>query len=197
MKAKSEDHSARSRIQGLEALLKAAGAKHDAPVDKWDPPYCGDIGLQIASDGTWSYQGSDIGRPALVKLFATVLKREEDGRYFLVTPVEKIDVAVADAPFLAVEMEVRDEGRDQLLIFRTNLDDVVTCDGEHPLRFAEEKGGDGLKPYVRVRGGLDALVARSVTYDLLELAEEDGAGGVGIWSGREFFPIPGYADEVS
>src|SRR5262245_64532106 len=108
----------------LEGLLSAVPERRPAPVESWHPPYCGDIGLRIRSDGTWLYRDSPIGRPSLVKLFASVLRRDADGRHYLVTPAEKIDVAVDDAPFLAVEMEVRDGGRNQRLMLRTNVDDI-------------------------------------------------------------------------
>src|SRR5262245_51830070 len=126
------------RISGLEALLKEQAGTQLPPVERWNPPYCGDIGLAIRADGTWFYQGSPIGRKPLVKLFARVLRRDEDGRHYLVTPMEKVDIAVADAPFLAVEMDVAGQGPDQLLTFRTNVDDVVRCGHRHPLRFASE-----------------------------------------------------------
>lgn len=186
------DRSEIPRIQGLEDLIRSAKAQGAAPVERWSPPYCGDIGLAIARDGQWSYKASVIGRIKLVKLFARVLWCDEAGRHFLVTPAEKVDVKVEDAPFVAVEMEVRGEGGEQELIFRTNLDDVVTCGKGNGLRFAPEDGG-GVKPYVRVRGRLDALVARSVTYDLLNLAREEEIAGqkrFGIWSGGEFFAVP-------
>jgi uncharacterized protein len=172
----------------LEDLLKQAGAHEAAPVERWNPPYCGDIGLAIGADGSWSYQGSPIPRPTLVRLFARVLRRDEDGRFYLVTPAEKVDVAVADAPFMAVEMEATGRGREQSLLFRTNVDDVVRCGAEHPLRFAP---GDELKPYVHVRGRLEALVARALVYDLVELAEEGPDGVAGLWSDGAFFPLPG------
>jgi hypothetical protein len=176
----------------LEDLLKSAEGQSPAPVESWNPPYCGDIGLSILRDGQWHYQGSAIPRAALVKLFARVLRRDEDGRFFLVTPAEKVDVAVADAPFIAVEMQVSDAGRSQTLLFRTNVDDVVRCGPEHPLRFVEGEPDHGLKPYVRVRGRLEALVSRALVYDLVELVSEgpDGAGS-GIWSDGAFFPLPG------
>ena len=110
-----------NRIAGLETLLRAQGTKGPAPVEKWNPPYCGDIGLFIRADGVWLYRGSPITRLPLVKLFASVLRRDADGRHYLVTPAEKVDVGVADAPFLAVEMEVAGAGSAQTLIFRTNL----------------------------------------------------------------------------
>lgn len=174
----------------LEDVLKNADPKGPAPVERWNPPYCGDIGLSISPDGRWHYQGSPIPRLALVKLFARVLRRDEDGRYFLVTPAEKVDVAVADAPFLAVEVQVEGSGREQSLLFRTNVDDVVRCGPEHPLRFVVGDPDYGFKPYVHVRGRLEALVTRAVVYDLVELASEGEGGGHGIWSGGAFFPLP-------
>ncbi|KAB2914851.1 MAG: DUF1285 domain-containing protein [Hyphomicrobiaceae bacterium] len=177
-----------NRIAGLESLLKAQKGKGPAPVDKWNPPYCGDIGMRIRSDGVWLYQGSPIGRMPLVKLFASVLRKDADGRHYLVTPAEKVDVAVEDAPFMAVEMEVQGSGRGQSLIFRTNVDDVVTAGPEHPLRFAVEPRSEGLKPYLLIRGRLEALVTRALYYDLVELAVEDG-GRLGLWSGSKFFPM--------
>lgn len=180
--------AATNRISGLEALLKEQGGKGPAPVDKWNPPYCGDIGMKIRGDGVWFYQGTPIGRMPLVKMFARVLRKDGDGRHYLVTPVEKVDVDVADAPFLAVEMEVQGSGRDQSLTFRTNVDDVVTAGTAHPLRFAAEPGSGGLKPYLHVRGRLEALVTRALYYDLVELAVDEG-DGLGLWSGGMCFSI--------
>ena len=179
-----------TRIAGLEALIKAQGSRGVPPVEQWNPPYCGDIGMKIRSDGVWLYQGSPIGRLPLVKLFASVLRKDEDGKHYLVTPAEKVDVTVEDAPFLAVEMEVQGSGPDQRLIFRTNVDDVVEAGPEHPIRFAVEPSSKGLKPYVLVRGRLEALVTRALYYDLVELAatEDDR---LGLWSGSAFFALPG------
>src|SRR5262245_24392979 len=129
------------RIQGLEALIAAQARR--PPVDSWHPPYCGDIGMEIRADGTWYYRDSPIARLALVKLFASVLRKDADGRHYLVTPAERVDVRVADAPFLAVEMEVRGTGEAQDLIFRTNVDDIVTDSAEHPLRFVGGGGTEG------------------------------------------------------
>jgi uncharacterized protein len=178
---------------GLDAMLKAAAGDKLPPVDSWNPPYCGDIGMSIKSDGTWFYQGSPIGRKPMVRLFSRILRRDADGRYFLVTPVEKVDVAVADAPFLAVEMEVAGEGVDQRLTFRTNVDDVVIAGPENPLRFVLEPAHGGLKPYIRVRGRLDALVTRAVYYDLVALTDPgDGADTrSGLWSAGAWFPLTG------
>ena len=178
-----------NRISGLESLLKTHGSKGPAPVEQWNPPYCGDIGMAIRGDGVWLYQGSPIGRMALVKLFASVLRKDTDGKHYLVTPVEKIDVHVADAPFMAVELQVAGSGRDQRLTFRTNVDDIVAAGPEHPIRFAEEPGSGGLKPYLLVRGRLEALVTRALYYDLVELALDDADRGLGLWSGGTFFPL--------
>ncbi len=181
-----------NRIAGLESLLKGQSGKGPLPVDLWNPPYCGDIGMRIRGDGTWFYQGSPIGRMQLVKLFASVLRRDGDQKHYLVTPAEKVDVTVDDAPFLAVEMEVRERGPGQSLAFRTNVDDIVICDAARPLWFVMERGSGGLKPYVRVRGRLSALVTRALYYDLVEMAvPSDGpeAETVGIWSGGTFFPL--------
>jgi hypothetical protein len=176
-----------SRIIGLESLLKEAASRPGAPVERWDPPYCGDIGLAIAADGTWLYRGSAIRRPALVKVFARVLRRDPDGRHYLVTPAEKVDVVVADAPYLAVEMEVRQDGGVQQIVFRTNVDDIVTVGAGHPLRFTTDPVTGGLKPYLLVRGRLEALVTRALTMDLVALAEEDSAGRLGVGSGGVWF----------
>jgi hypothetical protein len=180
-----------TRISGLEALLQAqAAGKGPAPVERWNPPYCGDIGLRIRADGVWLYRDSPIGRLPLVKLFARVLRKDDDGRHYLVTPVEKIDVAVEDAPFLAVEMEVRGSGEAQCLVFRTNVDDILEAGPEHPLRFAIEPGSGGLKAYLLVRGRLEALLTRALVYDLADLAEATDGRGLGLRSGGAFFLLP-------
>lgn len=178
-----------NRIAGLQALLQAQQGKGPAPVDKWNPPYCGDIGMKIRADGVWIYGGTPIGRLPLVKLFAGVLRKDADGRHYLVTPVEKVDVAVEDAPFLAVEMEVQGAAHAQRLVFRTNVDDIVTAGPEHPLRFVLESSSGGLKPYLLVRGRLEALVTRALYYDLVELAVTDEQRGFGLWSDGAFFPM--------
>jgi hypothetical protein len=162
-------------------------------VDRWNPTFCGDIDMRIGSDGTWFYLGTPIGRPALVKLFASILKREGDG-YFLVTPVEKCGIVVEDAPFVAVELEVEEPGshRERRLHFRTNVDDWVPCGRENALRFEPELGTGGLKPYLHVRRNLWAKVTRSLFYDLVELGEERVVGGVrmfGVASAGEFFAM--------
>jgi uncharacterized protein len=186
--------AASNRISGLETLLKERAGKGPAPVEKWNPPYCGDIGMKIRADGVWIYCGTPIGRMPLVKLFAGVLRKDADGKHYLVTPAEKVDVEVADSAFMAVEMEVRGTGRDQLLVFRTNVDDIVEAGPEHPIRFAIEPGSEGLKPYLLVRGRLEALVTRALYYDLVELAVDE-AEGLGLWSGGAFFAMPAVTSE--
>jgi uncharacterized protein len=158
------------------------------PLESWRAPYCGDIGLKIRSDGTWLYRESPIRREALVRLFASVLRKDADGRTYLVTPAEKVDVTVEDAPFLAVAMEVEGKGRGQDLVFTTNVGDVVLCGPSHPLRFSEQQPGHGLKPYLLVRGRLEALLTRSLTFDLVALATQKGRQ-TGVWSGGVFFPL--------
>jgi uncharacterized protein len=183
--------TAAAGLSGLEALLKAQAGDRPPPVERWNPPYCGDIGMAIRRDGTWIYQNSPIGRKPLVRLFSRVLRRDADDRFYLVTPVEKIDIAVEDAPFLAVEMEVSGSGREQSLVFRTNVDDVVACGPDHPLRFETEAGSGGLKPYLHVRGRLEALVTRALYYDLVELAVTGEADRLGIWSNGHFYVMEG------
>lgn len=168
----------------LEALAKATGGRGLPPVHLWNPPYCGDIGLKIARDGTWSYQGSPITRPALARLFSTILRRDPEG-YMLVTPAEKVSVEVEDAPFLAVSM--RNEA--ETLVFTTNVGDEVAAGPDHPLRF-ETGAAEGLKPYVLVRGGLWALVTRALVFDLAEAATTrlvDGRLQTGVSSQGQFF----------
>src|SRR5262245_10055482 len=147
---------------------------------------CGDIGLKIGRDGTWFYEGSPIGRKPLVKLFASVLRREEDG-YYLVTPVEKVPIEVEDAPFVAVAMETRGEGRRQVLSFRTNLDETVDAGSDHALSFRVEQDGS-FTPYIDIRNGLLARLGRPVFYELVGLSEQKAKPGV--WSGGVFFAFP-------
>ena len=178
-------------LDAIAATARRSGERGPPPVHLWNPPFCGDLDMRIASDGTWFYLKTPIGRPALVKLFASVLKREGD-KYFLVTPVEKCGITVDDAPFLAVELKTQDDGRGRRLQFRTNVDDWVGCDAEHALRFEPEAETGGLKPYLHVRRGLWAKVTRALFYDLVELGEEraiDGVAMFGIASAGEFFPM--------
>ena len=179
---------------GLAALMARAGdAAPKRPVEKWNPPYCGEIDMRIAADGTWHYLGTPIAREALVRLFASILRREPDGRHVLVTPVERIGIAVADAPFLAVEIHVEGAGCDQCLTFRTNMGDVVEAGSAHPIRFALERDTGGLKPYVDVRSGLEALATRPVALEIAALAQHRD-GKAGVCSGGAFFAFPESSD---
>jgi hypothetical protein len=179
-------------IGGLEAITASLPREKGKlpPVERWDPPFCGDIDMKIAADGTWFYQQTPIGRPALVKLFSSILKREGE-RYVLVTPVEKVGIIVVDAPFLAVELKVDYDNR-QKLAFRTNVDDWITAGPGHALKFVPEAATGGLKPYLHVRRDLWAKVTRALFYDLVELGEErvvDGKLMFGVASGDEFFAM--------
>src|SRR3954469_15575399 len=170
---------------------QAAGKRAPPPVHLWDPPFCGDIDMRIAADGTWFYMKTPIGRPALVKLFASVLKREAD-KHFLVTPVEKVGIVVEDAPFLAVEMQTKDDVEGRVLHFRTNVDDWVECGPEHVLRFDPERGTGGLKPYLHVRRDLWAKLTRPLFYELVALGEERDVKGkrmFGVSSRNSFFAM--------
>jgi hypothetical protein len=178
-------------LDGIASHARREGGKGPAPVQLWNPPFCGDLDMRIATDGTWFYLKTPIGRPALVKLFASVLMREGD-RYFLVTPVEKCGITVDDAPFLAVEMKVLDRPGGRVLNFRTNVDDWVACGPDHALRFEPEPDTGGLKPYLHVRHDLWAKVTRALFYDLVELGEEREIAGermFGVASGGEFFAM--------
>lgn len=177
----------------MDRLLGALGsgpARGLPPVERWNPPFCGDLDMRIAGDGTWFYLGTPIGRPALVRLFSSVLKREGED-YFLVTPVEKVGITVEDAPLQAVEMAVDGDGDARSIAFRTRTDDLVTVGPDHPLRFARA-ANEGVKPYVHVRRGLWARLTRALTYDLLalgEVREIDGAAQFGVAAGGAFHVV--------
>ena len=188
-------------LEGLAAAAKDAANAHAAgkglpPVHLWNPPFCGDLDMRIAADGTWYYMGTPIGRPALVRLFSTILKRE-DGKHFLVTPVEKVGIRVDDAPFMAVEMVKEESKEGRSLRFRTNVDDWVACDGAHPLRFEASAEG-GLTPYLHVRADLWAKVTRALYYDLVDIGEArvvEGREMFGVASSGVFFAMAD-AEEV-
>ena len=182
---KSSQNGNKAPDQALAGLAQVQEAGLP-PVHLWNPPFCGDIDMRIAADGTWFYLGSPIGRAPLVKLFSSILRKDPD-RYVLVTPVERVGIRVDDAPFLAVEMR-RDGDR---VGFRTQVDDFVWVDAEHPLRF-EPGAAEGVKPYVRVRGDLWALVKRALFYDLVDLGVVEphlGEDWFGVRSGGAFFPM--------
>ena len=175
----------------LAASASAAAKGGLPPVERWNPPFCGDIDMRIARDGTWFYQGTPIGRPALVRLFSTILWREGE-RYFLVTPVEKVGITVDDAPFVAVDCTAEGEGEDMRLTFVTQTGDVVPAGPEHPIRVERDAGTGEPSPYVLVRRNLEALIDRKTFYRLVDLgrhAERDGVRWFGLWSDGVFFPV--------
>jgi hypothetical protein len=171
----------------LAEIARLAEEKKLPPVERWNPTHCGDSAMRIARDGTWFHEGSPIGRPAMVRLFSTILRREEDGSYVLVTPAEKLSIEVEDAPFVAVELKSEGEGRGRSLAFRINTGDMVVAGPGHPIRMKPAE--DGPHPYVEVRAGLEALVARPVYYELAELALAESESPPGLWSGGAFFAL--------
>ncbi|WP_092936314.1 DUF1285 domain-containing protein [Rhizobium sp. 9140] len=181
-----------ARAAGQAVTVEGAAPRGVPPVERWNPPFCGDLDMEIRADGTWFYMGTPIGRPALVRLFSTVLRKDEDGKTYLVTPVEKVGIRVVDAPFLAVEMTVTHRDGAPVLSFRTNVGDVVEAGLEHPLRFEIAGEHAEMKPYLHVRGRLEALVSRAVMYDLAALGEEieiDGVPTFAVRSGGSVFSM--------
>jgi uncharacterized protein len=177
----------------LASLAAAMADRKLPPVDQWNPAYCGPIDMRIASDGTWYYLGTPIGRPAMVKLFASILRREPDGSHVLVTPVEKVGITVDDAPFVAVELISEGAGNTRQMAFRLNTDDMVMVDTEHPLFVRIDAVTQAPRPYVMVRGGMKALINRAVFYELVALAEHECGEGdaFGLWSKDHFFKLDG------
>lgn len=171
----------------LAEIAKLAEEHRLPPVESWNPEHCGNSDMRIARDGSWHHQGAPIARAAMVRLFSTILRREPDGRHVLVTPVEKLDIEVEDAAFTAVELKVEGEGAAMRLAFRLNTDDIVTAGPDHALRFEERE--DGPRPYLHVRGGLEALVARPVYYELAQIALANGSDPAGVWSNGAFFAL--------
>lgn len=173
---------------GLAELQReAASGRSLPPVEKWNPAHCGDIDIRIARDGTWFHQGSPIGRKELVRLFSTILRKDGED-YVLVTPAEKMRITVEDAPFQAVLMEAQGEGAAQMLTFTTNVGDVTVAGAENPIRVETDPKTGEPAPYVHVRRGLEAKIARAVFYPLVDLAVVRG-GTLGVWSGGSFFAI--------
>jgi len=171
----------------LGEIERALAEKRLPPVDKWHPAHTGPSDMVIARDGSWFHQGGRINRPTMVKLFSSILRREDDGSYVLVTPGEKLDIIVEDAPFIAVEVKSEGKGADRSLAFRLNTDDLVIAGSTNPIRVVNRD--DGPHPYVMVRGGMEALIARPVYYELAELAVSEGAEPLGLWSGGAFFAL--------
>jgi hypothetical protein len=178
-------------VRGL-VETEAKGEKGLPPVHLWNPEFCGDIDMRIARDGSWHYMGTPITRRRMVRLFSTVLRHDDDGKYYLVTPVEKVGIRVDDAPFVVVDMDVSGEGSEQVLTFCTNVGDRFEAGAEHPIRFEFDAKTDEPSPYVHVRARLEALINRAVYYKLVALAVEqaiDGEDHFGVWSGGQFFDL--------
>jgi len=177
-----------------ESLAQAAqreGKRGLPPVHLWNPPFCGDLDMRIARDGTWFYLGTPIGRAPLVRLFSTILRKDGED-YFLVTPVEKVGITVDDAPFVAVDFEVEDRGQDQILTFETNVGDIVMAGADNPIRVERDPETGEPSPYVLVRSNLEALIDRKSFYRLVEIGDKHDVKGqswFGLWSGGQFFPI--------
>ena len=177
--------------ENLAAAAKTAGKKGPPPVHLWDPPFHGDIDMEIRRDGTWFYLGTPINRHALVKLFASIIRKDGDD-YFLVTPVEKVRIRVADAPFVAVDANATGTGRDQAITFVTNVEDQVTAGPDHPIRVTRDPETGEPAPYILIRRNLKALIDRKTFYRLIELGaheDRDGQSWFGLWSGGMFFPM--------
>lgn len=180
-----------NRANDLLGQIPKTEKKGLPPVHLWNPPFCGDLDMHIARDGRWYYMGTPIGRPAMVRLFSTVIRRDDD-KYFLVTPVEKVGITVEDAPFVAVGLTVEGSGEAQVLRFVTNVDDEIEAGPEHPIRVEIDPDSNEPAPYVHVRANLEALIGRSVFYQLVDIATErevDGQTWLGVWSHGRFFPI--------
>ncbi|WP_233342264.1 DUF1285 domain-containing protein [Maricaulis salignorans] len=174
----------------MQSLLQAARSAGDGlpPVERWHPEYCGEMDMVIKRDGSWWHEGKRITRQPLSRLFSTILRKDDDGVHYLVTPVEKIAIKVEVAPFVAVRVDATGEGEAQSLIFTTNFDDLAEAGPEHPINVRIDPVTGEPTPLVRIRGGLDALMTRPVFYELAELAvEHDGV--TGVWSGGAFFAL--------
>jgi uncharacterized protein len=175
-----------SRLSLAEIATMAASGKLP-PVEQWNPPHCGQIDIRIARDGSWFHQGGRITRETVVRLFSSILRREADGTYVLVTPAEKLSITVKDVPFVAVEVKSEGEGQDRRLAFRLNTGDLILAGPDHPIRV---RARDGIPaPYVGVRGGMEALITRAAYYDLAHIAVDEGAAPLGVWSNGSFFPL--------
>jgi len=177
--------------ESLASTASAAAKGELPPVHLWNPPFCGDLDMRIARDGTWYYLGTPIGRPAMVRLFSSILRREGD-RYFLVTPVEKVGITVDDAPFVAVDFTAEGTGEAQILTFSTQVGDVVVAGPDHPIRVVRDPSSGQPSPYVMVRAGMEALIDRKSFYRLVELGDhavQDGESRFGLWSSGRFFAM--------
>ena len=186
-KAMNGQNAVTPSAEGIAASIRAAKSRGLPPVHLWDPEFCGDLDMRIARDGTWFYLGTPIGRPELVRLFSTILKKE-DGKYFLVTPVEKVGIQVDDAPFVAVDFEASKEDGAQVLTFTTNVGDTAKAGPDHPIRVERDEETGEPSPYVLIRADLEALIDRKSFYRLVEIgAHHDG--WFGLWSSGAFYPM--------
>jgi hypothetical protein len=182
--------------ENLASAAKAAGKKGPPPVHLWNPPFCGDMDMEIRRDGTWFYLGTPIGRHGLVKLFSSIIRRDGDD-YFLVTPVERVGIRVIDAPFVAVDAELTGTAADQTITFTTNVEDEVTAGRDHPIRVVRDPDTGEPSPYVLVRANLEALIDRKTFYRLIDRGAhhvQNGTRWFGLWSGGAFFPVIPSAD---
>jgi len=189
--SKDQQKDAKPTADGIAHAAKAASKKGPPPVHLWNPPFCGDLDMRIARDGTWFYLGTPIGRMPLVKLFSSVIRKDGDD-YFLVTPVEKVGITVDDAPFVAVDYEVSGAGETQDITFTTQVDDTATAGPDHPIRVVRDAKTGEPSPYILIRANLEALIDRKSFYRLVDIgvhAEHDGQSWFGVWSGGVFFPI--------
>jgi hypothetical protein len=190
-KPRKEQLIVKPSAEHLAQAAKAASRRGPPPVHLWDPPFCGNLDIEIRRDGTWFYLGTPIGRPALVRLFASILRKDGDD-YFLVTPAEKVGIRVIDAPFVAVDVEATGSGRDQKLTFTTNVGDEVVAGPDHPLRVTRDSTTGEPSPYLLVRRNLEALIDRKTFYRLVDLGTHEihgGTGWFGLWSDGTFFPV--------
>lgn len=187
----SEQNIVTPSAEGLAASARAASSKAAPPVHLWNPPFCGDLDIRIARDGTWFYLGTPIGRVELVKLFSSILRKDGDA-YFLVTPVEKVGIIVDDAPFIAVDYTVSGTGAGQSLAFETNVGDVAIAGSHNALRVERDPTTGEPTPYVHIRAGLEALIDRKSFYRLVDLGKhhtQAGQSWFGVWSDGVFFPV--------
>lgn len=178
-------------LSHLEQVLASSGNKDLPPVHLWNPEFSGDMDMRIARDGSWFHEGEQIHRNSMVRMFSSILRRDEDQCYYLVTPVEKFRIQVDDAPFVATLLDVDNNNGQQQLRFTTNIEESVIADHDHPIR-VEQGVNDEPLPYIRVRDNLDALISRNVFYQLADLVEErvvDGQKVMGVCSSGEFFPL--------
>jgi len=188
---KSDQNIVKPTAETLAQAAQQAGKRGLPPVHLWNPPFCGDLDMRIARDGTWFYLGTPIGRAPLVRLFSTILRRDGDD-YFLVTPVEKVGITVDDAPFVAIDFNIKNNGLDQIITFETNVGDIAIAGSQNPIRVVRDAETGEPSPYVLIRANLEALIDRKSFYRLVDIGahhEVNGQKWFGLWSSATFFPI--------